>query len=86
MRILIATPTYPPEKGNHAEYTKELCSVMGKEHHLTVVAYAIVAYSDIETPSSEVKVLPIDKRRPLAIRFIKFFLKILKESRNTDLI
>lgn len=86
MRILIATPTYPPERGYHATYIKELCPIMGKEHHLTVIAYVVVAYSDIGTPSSEVKVLPIDKRRPLAIRLVKFFLKILKESRNNDLI
>lgn len=86
MRILIATPTYPPERGYHATYIKELCPIMGKEHQLTVIAYVVVAYSDIETPSSEVKVLPIDKRRPLAIRLIKFFLKTLEESRDNDLI
>ena len=86
MKILLATASYPPEKGGQITYIKKLCKKMADIHELTVVTYALVGYKDIQTPSPNVKVLPIDKRRPIYIRLIKFFFAILKTSKNVELI
>src|SRR4051812_10171387 len=81
MKIVLATPIYPPEIGGPATYTKELAERLHNRHELT-----IVAYTDVQEAFPGTKLVAVSKRRPLAIRLIKFFLAVLKVSRNADLI
>ncbi len=81
MKILIATPIYPPEVGGPATYTKELCDRLPQEHTVSVIAY-----TGSSTAFPGTKLIPINKHRPLPIRLIKFFLGTFKESKNVDLI
>ncbi|MFZ2621028.1 MAG: glycosyltransferase family 4 protein [Minisyncoccia bacterium] len=81
MKIIIATPIYPPEIGGPATYTKELCERLHKEHDITIITY---------TDSTEVfpgtKLIAISKQDPLATRLRKYFFAVWKESKNADLI
>lgn len=81
MKIVLATPIYPPEIGGPAIYIKELCERIHKEHDVT-----IVAYTDVRKPFAGTKLISISKRRPLPIRLIKFFVSIWQASKETDLI
>ncbi len=81
MKILIATPIYPPEIGGPATYTKELCERLHNQHQITVITY---------TDSTEVfpgtRLVAISKQRPLPIRLLKYFLLLLKEAKSHDVI
>ena len=81
MKILVATPIYPPEIGGPATYVKELADRLNKKHALT-----IVAYTDVYNPWPNTKLIPITKRQPLPIRLLKFFLAVFRESKSVDLI
>jgi hypothetical protein len=39
MKIVIATPIYPPELGGPATYTKELATRLANIHDITIVAF-----------------------------------------------
>ncbi len=81
MKIIIATPIYPPEIGGPATYTKELCERLHNEHQITVIAY-----TDVREAFSGTKLISISKQRPLFIRLIKYFLAVWKASQDADLI
>lgn len=81
MKIIIATPIYPPEIGGPATYTKELCAHLADAHDITVIAY---------TNSSEAfpntRFVPVGKGRPLPVRLAVFFFKLLRASKGTDVL
>ncbi|KND48435.1 MAG: glycogen(starch) synthase [Parcubacteria bacterium C7867-005] len=81
MKIVIATPIYPPEIGGPATYTKELCERLHSEHSITVVAY-----TDVQEAFSGTKLVAVSKNRPLPIRLIKYFIAVWKVSEGADLI
>jgi glycosyltransferase involved in cell wall biosynthesis len=81
MKIIIATPIYPPEIGGPATYTKELCERLHDEHEITVVAY-----TDVREPFKGTTLVPVSKQRPLLTRLIKYFLAVYRASKDADLI
>ncbi len=81
MKIVLATPIYPPEIGGPAIYIKELCERIHKQHDVTVVAY-----TDVKTPFPNTRLISVSKRRRLPVRLIKFFISIWNVSKNADLI
>ncbi|MBX4189050.1 glycosyltransferase family 4 protein [Candidatus Parcubacteria bacterium] len=81
MKILVATPIYPPEIGGPATYTKELCERLHKDHQITVVAY-----TDVREAFPGTTLIPVSKRRPLPIRLIKYFWAVWHASKDCDLI
>ncbi|MHB0978209.1 MAG: glycosyltransferase family 4 protein [Minisyncoccota bacterium] len=81
MKIVIATPIYPPEIGGPATYTKELCERLHDQHEITVVAY-----TDVREAFPKTTLVAVSKQRPLPIRLIKYFLAVYKASKNADLI
>lgn len=81
MKIVLATPIYPPEIGGPATYTKELCERLHNQHEITVVAY-----TDVREAFAGTTLAAISKQRPLPIRLIKYFFTVLKVSKKTDLI
>ncbi|MEN9913075.1 MAG: hypothetical protein RLY66_483 [Candidatus Parcubacteria bacterium] len=81
MKIVIATPIYPPEIGGPATYTKELCERLHSVHDITVVAY-----TDVGAAFEGTKLVPVSKRRPLPIRLAFYILAVFKAARGADLI
>lgn len=81
MKIIIATPIYPPEIGGPATYTKELCERFAHTHDITVITYTNSADAFPNT-----HLVPVGKGRPLPIRLAVFFVKLLRASKGTDII
>jgi glycosyltransferase involved in cell wall biosynthesis len=81
MKILVATPIYPPEIGGPATYTKELCERLHDEHQLTVVAY-----TDVREAFEGTTLIPISKRRRLPVRLVKYFWAIWHAAKKADVI
>ena len=81
MKIILATPLYPPEIGGPATYIKELCERINKTHEIVVVAYANNAL-----PQPGVKLIAVSKKQPLAVRLFKYFLALWKAAKEADLI
>lgn len=81
MKIVLATPLYPPEIGGPATYIKELAYKLRDEHEVTIVAYASTSE---KVPGTTL--ITISKRRPLPVRLIKFTLVLWKTARNADVI
>lgn len=67
MRIVIASPLYPPEIAAAAAYAKELARRLAKNHAVTVVAYT---HLPEEVPG--VTVMSIEKRQPRLKRLLAF--------------
>lgn len=81
MKIVLATPLYPPEIGGPATYTKELAERLRDSHDITIVAYASTSENIPGT-----RLITISKRRPLPIRLLKFTYELLKASKGADVI
>lgn len=81
MKILIATPIYPPEIGGPATYVKELCTHLSPTHAIT-----IVAYTDERVAFPNTKLIAVSKQQSFFIRFPKYILALWKASKDTDVI
>lgn len=80
MKIVIATPLYPPDIEPVAVYTKELARRLSKNHEVTVVAY-----SHIPEQIPGVAIISIEKNLPLVVRLVKFTRALLRLSGRTDI-
>ncbi len=81
MRILIATPIYPPEIGGPATYVKELCDRLGKTHDITVIAYTNEGEAFPHT-----RLISVSKEWVLPVRLVIYFIKLLRVAKNYDFI
>lgn len=81
MKIILATPVYPPEIGGPATYTKELALRLKDEHEIVIVAYA--STSEI-IPDTVLFVA--SKKRPLPLRLLKFTFDLFRASSGADVI
>lgn len=81
MKIVLATPVYPPEIGGPATYTKELAERLRDDHELTIVALASTAEN---IPG--IRLITVNKRQPLPMRLLKFTTKLFLAARKTDVI
>lgn len=81
MRIVLATPLYPPEVADAAAYAKELARRLSEHHQVTVVAYA---HLPEELPG--VRVIPIDKRAPRHIRVAAFRGELARAARGAEIV
>jgi len=81
MKIIIATPLYPPEIETLASYVKELATRLKKYHEITIVAYASTAEK-----ISGVKLITVSKHLPLLIRLFMYTFVLLKASKCADII
>ena len=79
MRILIATPLYPPEVADAAVYAKELSRRLSKDHEVTVVAYT---HLPEELPG--VRVIAVEKRQPRFARLRAFRKALAREAASAD--
>jgi glycosyltransferase involved in cell wall biosynthesis len=81
MKIIVATPIYPPEIGGPATYTKELCERIYTDHVIT-----IVAYTDSREVFPGTTLISVSKQDPLPIRLIKYSVALWKASKGADVI
>lgn len=81
MKIVIATPIYPPEIGGPATYTKEIVSLLAKEHEVTVVAYT----DDTRNPEGAT-LLSVSKQSRLPVRLWRFFKAVRKAAKEADVL
>jgi len=81
MKILIATPLYPPDIAGHAPYVKELAARLKNEHEIS-----ILAYNHIPEKVAGVTIIAIDKHLPLPVRISRYTLALLREARKADVV
>lgn len=81
MKILLATPIYPPEIGGPATYIKELCERLHDQHDISVIAY-----TSIQNPLPKTTLFAISKYQPLPKRLLKFTLKLMKIAKGFDVV
>ncbi len=81
MRILIATPLYPPDIAPLAVYVKELAKRLRIAVEITIVAYA-----HIPEKIEDVRIVPVEKNVILPLRLIAFTRALFKEARKVDIL
>jgi hypothetical protein len=81
MRIILASPLYPPDIAEPAPYIKELASRLAKEQEIVVVAYTRLPE---EVPG--VRIVAISKHHPLLIRLIAYTFALWKEALKANII
>ncbi len=81
MRIILATPIYPPEIGGPATYTKELATRLAKAEQITIVTYA-----DEAQVIEGTKLVLVAKSQGIFSRLTQFFFALLREGRKAQVI
>lgn len=81
MKIILATPVYPPEISSLATYVKQLALKLRDKHDVTIVAYASTS-ERIEGTTLRT----VSKQRQLPFRLLKYFITLYKASRGADVI
>jgi len=82
MKILIATPVYPPEIGGPATYTKEIANLLKKDHEVSILAYTAKNPEHIEG----VELVFVDKLKLLPYRLLRFFMAAYRLAKEADVI
>lgn len=81
MKIVIASPFYPPDTEDTAVYTKKLSERLVLLHDVTVVAY-----SRLPEETNGVKIFFVNKRWPLFFRLIAFTIVLFRVVRKADIL
>lgn len=81
MKLVLATPLYPPDVAEPAPYVKELAARLQETDDVTVIAYGHLP----ETVTG-VRIVTVSKRRPLPIRLIAFTFALLRAARKADIL
>lgn len=81
MKVVLATPLYPPEIVPPAPYVKELAKRLARLHDVTIVAYARLPE---KVPGA--RIIGVNKRRPLPLRLLSYFFALLGAARRADII
>lgn len=81
MKIVIATPLYPPDTAEPAPYVKTLASKLTEGHEVVVVLYG-----RLPEVVPQVRYVCIDKRPPLPLRLLRYTMTLIIESRHADVL
>jgi hypothetical protein len=79
MKLVIATPLYPPDIAEPAPYVKELAARLAKEHEVVVVAYG-----RLPEPVPGARIVAVRKDRPLLLRLLAFTRALADEAVSAD--
>ena len=82
MKILVATPLYPPDVAPSAQYVKELAKRLTAEKH----SVTIVAYARIPEKIPGVKIIAVNKNRPLILRVLAYLFAFWRAARAADIV
>lgn len=80
MKIVLASPLYPPDIAPPAPYTKELAKRLAASGHEVV----LVVYGRLPEPLGGARIVAIDKQLPLPLRLWRFFRALLREVSRAD--
>ena len=80
MKILIATPLFPPETGDSAQYIQELALHLKEGHEITILTYA----NHIETIAG-VEIKTVKKNTPLFVRLFHYTRTLTQLARSADI-
>lgn len=81
MKIIFATPLYPPEIAEPAPYVKELAKRLCDKHTITTVAY-----TNTHNGIHNAKLLAVNKSLSLPVRLFQYTFTLYKASRGADII
>ena len=82
MKIVLATPLYPPDVAEPAPYIKELAKHLADGmHEVTVVAYS---YLPEKIPG--VHIVVVNKRKPLLLRLMQYTWLLWRAARTADVV
>jgi len=81
MRIVIATPLYPPDIAEPAPYAKELARRLSEDHSVTVVLFGRLPE---EVP--RVSFVTVDKRVWLPIRLFRYLKALWSVTKDADIL
>lgn len=81
MRIVLATPLYPPDTEDPAPYVKELARHLASQHIITIVTYGRLPEN---VPG--VQIVAVNKRRPLPLRLIAYTMALRRVARDADVL
>lgn len=81
MKIVLATPLYPPDLGEPAAHVKELAVRLAKNNDVSVVTYG-----RLPEKVAGVSVISVSKRRPLPVRLAAYTFALLRAARRADVI
>ena len=81
MKIVMATPLYPPDIAEPAPYTKHLAELFCDKETVTVVTYG-----RLPEQVHGVRIVAVDKRSPLPLRLVRYFFALLFASRQADIL
>lgn len=81
MKIVIATPLYPPDVAEPAPYVKELATRLKDTNEVT-----IIAYNHIPEKIPGVEIVTIEKQAPMPVRLFQFTVALLKFAKGADVI
>ncbi len=81
MRIVIATPLYPPDIAEPAPYVKTLAGKLAGNHQMT-----IVLYGRLPEEVAGVRYVCIDKQTLLPLRLLYGIRVLLREARHADVL
>jgi len=79
MRIVVATPLYPPDIAQPAPYVKELVSRLGKDA-------VVLTYGHLPEQVAGVDIVAIDKRFPLPVRLFLYTRALWRQLRTADVL
>jgi len=80
MRVVLASPLYPPDAAAPAPYIKELAA------RLPDASVIVVAYGKLPEQVPGVRIVPVNKQQPLALRLVSFFFTLLRETKQADVL
>ena len=81
MKIVLATPLYPPESGGPAMYIKELARRLSGRNRVSIVAYA-----NWPEQIEGVAIVSVSKRSLLPWRLVAYFAALSRAARTADYI
>lgn len=81
MKIVLATPLYPPDIAEPAPYIKELAKRLSTDNEVTVVTYGRYA-----EPVPGVRIIQVPKQSLLPIRLLRYALALAPVAREADVL
>ena len=81
MKIVLATPLYPPDIAEPAPYIKELANRLKNEHEVT-----IVTYGNLPEKIEGVKIISVSKHTPLPVRLFSYTVTLMKAAWSADVL
>lgn len=81
MKIVIATPLYPPDIAQPAPYSKEAARRLAQKHHVTVIAYG-----HLPEKIPGVDIVSVSKRQPTLMRLFRYMFALMRAARSADII